>query len=156
MADGLDPKAGDGIGRIGCVGFSRPEQPLLGHMPELDVAAALGSDLGTGLYEDGLDPKRNRRPLRAFFGGGGQVFSVVEVELIDRREAVEPVGAQDQVEGFAERTLADIIGAHHQGVPVEQEFRRLDAPKVRNGQPDNLHVFSRIGVSLSFMAWWSS
>ena len=46
LADGLDPKAGDGIGRIGGVGLSRPEQSLLGYMPKLDVAAALGSDLG--------------------------------------------------------------------------------------------------------------
>ncbi|MNV91380.1 hypothetical protein D3C71_1858680 [compost metagenome] len=129
---------------------------MLGNMPELDVAAALGSDLGAGFDEDRLDPKRNRHPLRTFFCGRGQVFSVVEVELIHRREAVEPVRSQDQVECFAECALADIVGAHHQGVPVEQELSRLDAAKIRDGQPDNLHVVSRIGVSLSLIVWWSS
>jgi len=91
-------------------------------MPKLDVAAALGVDFGAGLDEDSFDSQRDRRALGPFFGCVRQVFGVVEVEFIDGRETVEPIRSQHQVEGLTKRAFADIVRAHHEGVPVKQQF----------------------------------
>mmetsp|Transcript_38697 Transcript_38697/g.90511 ORF Transcript_38697/g.90511 Transcript_38697/m.90511 type:complete len:198 (-) Transcript_38697:3687-4280(-) len=111
-------------------------------MPELKVLATSVLDLRIDVGEDDLDLDRHWRRLFALDSRRRQVVRVVEVELLDWRELRYAIWPQYQIKRFADRALANVVRADDQGVPVEVQLGALDAPKVRDLQPYDLHSCS--------------
>ena len=133
LANRLQAQAWNGNGGSCRRDLALGKKALLLDMPELQMLSAPLQNLSAQVYEENLDAHFHRGWAFAFNLRRFEVLPVIEVVLLNGREAVKPVRPENQVKSLANGTLSDVVRPDQKGMATEFQL----------GRPNTAEIFNR-------------